>query len=368
MLFYILIYAIILLIYFLLKEKSTIPICIILCLLVCCRAMSVGTDTVGYIRLMQEGYYNIGIKDVVNWFQTGNYFKDSYFGSGALREFSFSFYISFLYSLFNNSAVVLNFTVCLILCLYLVAFKKKCSQNVALCLIIYISIYLFYSSFNTIRQSLATIVLVLGVLNVYQKNYLLAVVLLLLSGSIHASVVAILPIIILCFFIKLNKKFALGILCLLLIIFVLQIPLPIVNQIIPDNFGGRNYEQGLVDEAGAVFNVYIHYISFIFQAIMIFVFNWFFVRAKGKFSIFYNFWFIGIVLYLLLMKSPNIGRISEFFMVFQIFAIVLTLNEIKKGKQSQYKYSQYILFIYCIFWYSFYALRNWYGIQPYLLG
>lgn len=368
MLFFFLLYIVIFMLFVLLKRNSLMPILFILILLVLFRNDNVGSDFVGYVRLIGSGYYDISFNKLLSWFSHGGYYEDKTYGIGAIREFGFSLYIDLLYSLFNNAKIVINFTVILILMIFIYAFNKIFDkENVSLCLFVYVSIYIYFASFNTLRQSFAVSIIVLSGVYLYLKKHKKAFLLYLIACTIHFTATLILPFILISIYMpKLDKRIIIFVLSGLIILHLFRVDLFNLEDAIVYDVAGRNFSKGM-HEATLNYNVYIHYLSTIFMAFMSYVFVWFYSRCDDNIVLFYNLWFIGIVLYILLMKSPNVGRISEYFYAFQIFAIVSTVQKFKEKDITLYLQSQQLVSLYCILWYSFYALRNMYGLQPYII-
>lgn len=367
MLFFLLIYIVIIFLFFTLRQRSVLPILIILFLLAIFRNDNVGTDYLGYVYLINDGYYDITIEDIKSWFSFENYYNNSEYGSGAIREFGFSFYITILSYILDNAKYVLNFTVILISIIYVYSFKKIFNKYyAALCLFIYISIFLYYSSFNTLRQSFAISLFVLAGVFLYCKKYKAAIAFYLIACTIHFTAVLIFPVLLISFFIP---KHSMKIMKFILFVFILlyfYVNPAFLGSIIDDEIAGRSFYNGML-EANLSFNIYIYYLSAIFMCFMAYVFFWFYSRSGDKNILFYNLWFVGILLYILLMRSPNIGRISEFFYPFQIFAIVSTLQKFEvENNTALLMRGRQLLFSYCFLWYLYYSFRNMYGLQPYI--
>lgn len=186
-----------------------------------------------------------------------------------------------------------------------------------------------------------------------------------IAASIHMMTTFAIPILYICYFIpRINAKFAVIILAVLLFLEFLQVDL-LGLQKAEYVYGGRDLYYGM-REGVAAFNIYIHYLNILFQALMIYVFYWFCSKSQREHKLFFNLWFFGLVVYLLLIQSPNVGRFSEFFYVFQIFAIALSLQRMAFESPRLRKRGGQIFAIYCICWYCFYTIRNFYGLQPYL--
>lgn len=368
MLFFLIIYFIVFALYYSLHERSIWFILLILLLLVCFRGDEVGSDFLSYVHKIEIGYYDISIEQVKSWFSTHQYFEKDEYGTnaGAMREFGFSLYLTILNGVFNNPRLTINLTVIIIMLIYLLAFRKLCKSGMYICLFIYISTYMFYSSFNTLRQSFAVSFILLSCIYMYMKQYIRAILMGLIACTIHFATVLAFPICVIAYCLRINKKVALFILLILLFFFLAKIEVPFLINLLSDNVAGRDIQEGFVEGKRLAYNVYIFYLSFVFQGMMIYVFYWFYSNSNGQYSFFYNLWFIGIVIYLLLMSSPNVGRFSEYFYVFQIVAMTLTLLSLKENDYSKYVVGNQMLLIYCVIWYSFYALRNFYGLQPYI--
>ena len=367
MLFFLGIYIIVFLLYYYYKERSFVPIVIILILLVCFRSDTVGSDFLGYVRLISSGYYDITWAKLVAWFSKGDYFAKASYGTneGALREFGFSYYLMFLNGMFKNPKLTLNISIIVILGLYLYVFRKICREDSYICLFIFFSSYVFFSSFNTLRQSLAVAIVFMSISFLYLHKYKRFILFAIIACSIHFSATMVILVVALAYFMKIDIKYMVGILIILLLLSFLNLKIPFIVNSLPD-LAGRNFQRSFLQEGEASYNIYIHYLTTLFEAVMIYVFYWFYKNSDEQNSLFFKLWFIGIVLYLLLMSSPNVGRISEYFYVFQILAITLTLNQLKEVDEVKFMFAKQILIVYCSCWYAFYALRNWYGLQPYI--
>lgn len=365
MFFYIFIYILVAFLYYLYRSKAYPYISIVILLLAYFRPDNVGSDFIGYMRLIRENYYDVSLNEIVAWYSKFD-FQDRTYGIGASKEFGFSFLIMIIKSFVNNPRAIVNIVVTLILFVYIQSFKRICNkENIALCLFLYFSIFLFYSTLNTLRQSLSVAIIVFAISLLSTKKYIQTAMFVVIACTIHSSALIIAPILFI-YFIKIRFKVVYTVFSILLLLDLFNIKITYIIEIFPDDFMGKSVSSALWGEASSIYNQYIDYMSFVFNCIMVYVFCWFYKKANKDDMPFFSLWFIGLAMYIPLMISPNVGRLSEFLYVFQIFTIVKTLNYLKIADIKAYGYGIQLTFGYVFIWYMFYCLRNWYGIIPYL--
>lgn len=349
------------------QKKFYIVVPVLLVIFAYFRPDNVGSDFMGYSRMIEEGHYDIELDEVLGWYALGDYSADE---TKPVREFGFSFLICFLKILTDDSRLIISIIIALTYSIYLLAFRvifKKDVISINIAVFILFSIFIMYSSFNTLRQGLSISIVTLGSVLYIKKNWLPAIILLLIAPTIHFSATLIIPIVLISPYIKINIKWGIS---LLLIASVISVSgMDFFMKMIGDssNFAGRDLEHGW-NERKEAFNAIINGIQFIFNLFSIYIFYIYYKSSDVKARPFYNLWYAGLLIYILLISSANIGRIAEFLYVNLVFAISLTLKTYNKGftigGTPQYGILYQNMILYCIVWQSFYILRNFYGLQP----
>lgn len=366
MIFYLSVFIFFLLLFFSLRDKAYLPLVVLMLLLACLRSSTVGSDFPAYVRLINSGYYDISLTDVLKWYASEDFLEDRTYGSGAFREFGFSFLISFFKFLFKDPVFILNSLILLIITIFSISFYKILGRKEMVWgLLFYYGTYLFFSSFNTIRQSLAVSLVFMGACFFFKHRYIGAITLLLSAVTVHSSSLLVLPLFLLSK-IKLPNKVIVYSFVISLVISLFRFRLDFLFAFLPDSFAGNDYESNFYKEGLAQYNVYIHYMSFVFNLYTCYIFYWFYTRTSESYRFFYNLWYVGILLYILLMSAANVGRISEFFYVFLILAIPLSLIQFRDTESKEYQKAFQLAMVYLIGWHSYYIFRNWCGIVPYI--
>lgn len=365
MVFYIVIYILILCIYKLFnKSYAYVGIFLLAFFLACIRGTTVGTDYQGYLHHLNSGYYDIDIKDAIDWYMTGNY-SDNLRKYGSLREFGFALLMQFLKILFGSKGAVLA-CVFIVYFLYILSLKRifKNNRDLNLAAFILFSIFILYAPFNTLRQSLSVSVMMLGATFLYRRRWTPGILLLAVAATIHFSAVPAAALILAGLFLKLKPK-----LCTILLIaaagvYALNINIDKLVAVFPSDFGGRDISANF-EERTQIYNVYVHYITLLLILANIYIFYLSYKGYKEKNVNLYMWWFIGLFLYILLVQSPNVGRFTEFLYPFMAFAIPLSTRF--KVKKERRRYLDTVLLL-CMMWQGIYILFNWYGLQPFVLG
>lgn len=323
-----------------------------------------GSDYKGYCFLINSGHYEISLIDAINWYVNGDYSSQTY-EDGPLREFVFSLLISFL-SLFFKAETVVNIIVGITYLTYLCAFKRILHkwEDVSLAILITFSIYILYSPFNTLRQSLCVAIIVLGTTYVFSQQRSIGWLLLIIASTIHFTGIFAIAAILLSRVITIKPNVCRWCLIICSLLYLANYNFDFIVNMFSHNYAGRDIISTF-NEKYTIYNPYIHYINFVLIAIGIRVFDIFYTDCNDEDKPFFTMWFIGLILYIILIGSPNVGRISEFFYVFMSIAIVKTLTT---KIESERIYLTQWAFTYCALWQATYILRNWYGLQPYVIN
>ncbi len=367
MIIYIVFYVIVILI-FKYQKKAYIIIPSLLILFSLIRPENVGSDFTGYCRMIDENHYKIDLPSVIEWYALGDY-SSSDADSGVLREFGFSFLICFLKIFTQDSRLIVSIVIFLTYFLYIASIKivfKKDIESVNLAVFIAFSIFILYASFNTLRQGLSVSLAMFGCVLYLNKKTLIGIIFCLLAATVHFTVVIIFPILILSPYFKIKFKFSIILLLAACVISLLRID--VITSFIKDymDFGGRDVQHGW-NERKENYNAYVNVIQFVFNLYSIFVYTIFHDGYEKKTKAYFNLWYIGLLGYILLIPSPNVGRITEFLYIYMIISMPLALKKYRKdisatGKSLYIAKYQYVM-AYCVLWQMFYILRNFYGLQ-----
>lgn len=365
MLFYLFVFLTVALIYRVSPKYACFLIVAIMLVLAFFRSTKVGSDYEGYITLIESGYYGIDLLSAFNWYRGGDY-SDTTFGAGAFREFGFSLIISALSLIFSAKTIIFLLISLIYIC-YIIALKKVLInwEFVSLAIFILFLIYILYAPYNTLRQSLAISIFTLGSVYYISDAKIKGIILLLLASTIHFTAILTGVFVILSKWIKINPKICRIIFGVCLIVYLFNLNLDFFTKLLPDDFAGRDVGRGL-DERFEVYNVYVHILNFILMLFGVYIFNLFYIKSNSSERPYFMLWFFGLVLYILLIQSPNVGRISEYFYIFLSIATVLVLKRLRNKKSKKMLLDN--LIIYCFLWQFLYILYNWYGIQPYMLS
>lgn len=368
MIIYVIFYVIAFLI-FKYQKKAYIIIPALLVLFSFIRPENVGSDFAGYCRMIDENHYKIDLQSVIEWYALGDY-SSSEADSWVLREFGFSFLICFLKIFTQDSRLIVSIVIFFTYFLYIASIKivfKKDMESVNLAVFIAFSIFILYASFNTLRQGLSVSLAMFGCVLYLNKKTLIGIIFCLLAATVHFTAVIIFPIIILSPYFKI--KFKLSIILLLAACMMSLLRIDVITSFFKDymDFGGRNVQHGW-GEQKENFNVYVNVIQFAFNLYSIFVYTIFHDAYEKKTKAYFNLWYIGLLGYILLIPSPNVGRITEFLYIYMIIALPLAMKKNRKdisvvGHGIYIAKYQYVM-AYCVLWQMFYIFRNFYGLQP----
>lgn len=372
MLFYFLLFGILLYLYYWGGRNSSKWMIFILLIVVLFRSELTGTDTKGYIKNIGLNFYDISLESIMPYF-SGNMFGTRTYGEGAYREFVFSVIVTFINKITNNPFATIKIINIGILGIYYFSFKRvfeKENSYMSLAILIYVSCYLYFSQFNTLRQALATSLLFSGIC-FYVKNdrtkrdILLSGLLILLATFAHNTVFFVIPILLLsCFNIKEYVVWIVLFFALICDFFVIDV------LFFTDNIGYKqlysNIDSTFIKESRMSFNIYVHYFGFVLRLLFVITFCWLFHYAEKEERKVMNIWFAGLVLYILLIRGANISRFTEHLYCIQILIIPFIYYRIKNENIRIFNKISVLIFVYLIGWYVFYVRSNWYGIVPYV--
>ena len=370
MLFYLLILCFMFFIYKINKRNGYRIILIVLSVLIIFRSKTVGTDITGYMELITSGMYDVSIDDVILYFSVGD-FSSSAYGVNMLREPVFSIVVSILYSFINNAFLTMNVICIIILLIYYNALKivfKNNTEQITIGLFVYFATFLYFSMFNTLRQAFSTSFLMLGLAYYYKykdsgiKRFYVLIPLLLACLS-HTTAVFALPMFLISR-IRIKEFVIWIVLAIALIIDFFKIDVSDLFTYLESTNYSR-IEETFTRESIAGYNVYVHYLGFVFHLYLSFYFCWLYHYSLRDERRNLNIWLVGLLLYLILISAPNISRFSEHLYSIQIVIVPAILHRLRIEMHPKYSLTLLLTRVWLIGWFIFYLQSNWYGVVPY---
>jgi hypothetical protein len=262
----------------------------------------------------------------------------------------FSAYIS------NNDQVILFVTSFFVL-LGVGYFIYKNSNNVVFSLYLFVTLYLYFFSFNGIRQAIAISIVVSGFHLIRERSLFKYLIIVLIASLFHVTAVLMLSIYIV-YGIRLNKR---NISILLLFFFFTYFLLkPIINTILK-NITSLSYlaDKQLFEGSGLLFPL----ISLSVLTLLLFVR---FTEGSNKY---FDYLILMVIFSFLLsiisMEVSLILRLNYYLMIFYIIAIPYALRLIKDKKLRIIL--TYFTTIITMTYLIIRMTEGWHGIQPYLI-
>ena len=358
-----------------LKQRGEIIMVILLIALVACRSTKVGTDTADYVVEINQGVYSFNIDNVFDYYESDNVGKKAKGSSQSInsgREFVFAGIISFLLWIGIPAFAAMKLVSVLIIVMYYKALKMLLPRRyVVYGLLIYVGCFLYFTQFNTLRQSLACSFFFLSIAYFYKKEKVKSVFLMILALFSHsASFIAIflLPLgLIKC---EHNKRyrFMMLTLCVLLFTEIMDNQMGLLGGLFDyltaaDFMYSGHFETSSMDvfSMGPLEKLMVT----VFHVIIVACFLWTVKEKKSRECIIIeNFWFVGLALYILLVRSAIFARITEFYLQFQFIALPIAVATAISYKKFDRR-SKILVLSYILFSYWFYLQNHWYGVMPY---
>ena len=312
--------ALILCLFLLRKSKKGLISCTILLLLSGFRDVSVGTDTVNYLRSFNNPNSWERVNDFI-WVYINRFILDSG--------------LSFNYTLLVSSFIFL---------LMITLTARKLKVNVGLTLFYLTSLFYYFQSFNITRQFISISFVLYAFTFIKDKKLVLFLLFIFIASGFHFSAVFIIPF----YFISTKHQHpALVILVLASTFFVggFVSIISLLGKIKLDII----YNSVLVNDLDLGFslsrfllNVYVSYLVLL---------------NKGT-SLFINLFIVGVILLNLLAPFGYIGRVAYYFIIVQVVLLPeYQLLENKRLHAASIVYSL-VIFFYLLF-------NNNGGIYPY---
>jgi hypothetical protein len=304
------------------------------------RGESVGTDTANYLRGFR-GIRNAHFNEM---------FEIERWETGYVLLNKLSSYIS------DNDQVILFVTSVLAL-IGVGYFIYKNSNNVVFSLYLFVSLYLYFFSFNGIRQAIAISIIVSGFHLIRERSLFKYLIIVLIASFFHVTAILMLGIYFV-YGIRINKRnTSIILIFFFLLYFLLE---PIINTILM-NITSLSYlaDKQLFEGSGLLFPL----ISLSVLALLLFV------RLTEEPNKYFDY-LILMVLFsffvsIISLQVSLILRINYYLMIFYIIAIPYALRLVrdKKLRIILTYFSIVITLTYLIIR----MIEGWHGIQPYLI-
>lgn len=339
-----------------LKKILLVSIFILISLVVGLRAWIVGTDTISYI----QSYITIGSIPINELSGVGS------FAGNERLEIGFVYLIKLLNVVTNNPQILLLFEA---IFLYYTIFINinKYSLSPFFSVFLMITLGIFITSMNLLRQSIALGFCLLGYYFWCNNKYLSFWISILIGGLfIHRTAILFLLLFI-SKKIKFNNKAIYCTLIISIIFYYLYVPFfQLVYKIVPYYQNYQNsYNNFGSGKASAIFNI-------IFVLLVLFLGQW--AKNNGSFNkIFtYDRWnemsimlLLSVLFTFLSLRFTQVDRINVYFRAFYIFYIPNCIQILKNKNQKIFFTFIYIFIALIYFLYILIVKDNWSNIVPY---
>jgi transmembrane protein EpsG len=334
---------------------------ILLLLLATIRNESVGTDYSEYINAYNRKFnifLNYDYRLIID------YFSLSGINLHETRQLEpLWLAITYLVQLMGGSYYVLNFIIIfLVLLVYSYTFNKK-STHPSFSLLLYYSLFYYFISFNTIRQSVAYAFIILAYSYFQDKKWSLVIIYFTIAFLFHFTAIYALFVLIIPF-IKLKLKTTY---LLLILSFAIGFSF---RGIFQNNYFQNTIYYFYFNAEKLPIDIYITSFSFILQMLLYYIVT---NMNKKHFStcIFSQIWFWGLLFQNLFLNYIWIHRIIDYFLVAQLIAIPLYLPKYLPNYFSKYFYNLKInkhvalIMLLVILLFAFNIFFNRQGVVPY---
>lgn len=341
MLIYILYVIVFLFMLFIYKKDKNILIPILLLLVLnAFRGYSVGTDYAGYYNSYRSHLNTFFFDDLnINTFIIN-------IGSNKANELGWGF-LNYFGDKNNIAFYSINFFAISVILYFIYGTIRNQSPHFFFSLYLYLTLYLFFPSFNIIRQSIAIAIFAYSIRYINGNRPFIYLLFCLLASLFHSSAL-LLPLLYFLKYIKINSIY-----CIILLLFSFIIPIMQWDKYIiiflfdTDKFllysQYANMKIHGNNEMGSIMIMFL----FVIQTL---IFIYCCLRLKGSNNIYMTLWFIGIFILNITMNYSWLFRISGYFLIAQIIAMPLVVYgnkmDVKQTKKSYFIIVGYSLVLY----------------------
>lgn len=310
-------------------------------LLVMLRDINIGTDYKNYIRLLNQMSW-VDWKDLITYSQISG------------LEIGFAFCSKIVLSLSDKVSFVFGFWYC-ILFLLLNRFINQFSTKFFFSLYIFLTLSMYNQSFNILRQYIALAVFLFAFEYLVNGKTLKYILLVLLAGSIHISVLITLIFIVIRKFSNKMTKFTS--LTFIFISFILSmVGKPLINMVVSMTSYSTYLHREVASEVGVGLLINI----LIFTLLLFFYDSMCAKDTNNKYFLFASA--MSLSLNLFISDLAMIGRLMIFFKIFYIISVVRIIENFKINR-ALFETCIYLLFF---IYYSYSVSGTCFETSPYI--
>ena len=269
---------------------------------------------------------NIGtdLKNYKLFFEYNNIFKLKYLIT--FSEPGYALYSFIIFKLFSGSFRWLLIITAVISLIGPYHFIKKYSNNYLLSIIIYICLNYYIFLFSGLRQSIAISILLLSIDSIFNKRFIRFIIYLIVAIMFHKSSIVFLPAYFLnCFDIR--KKHIPILFIIIAVCFVLRFKIMHIFSLFLYD------EYSLLNNTNSGFKLLIVYLGF-------FIFITFFkervILENEKNKLFYNFFFIGMIIQIFASVEANAYRAALYYIISLVILLTSVENCFTERSKNMY--------------------------------
>jgi hypothetical protein len=229
---------------------------------------------------------------------------------------------------------------------------------------LYFMLYLFFPSFNIIRQSIAVAIFAYSIRYINEDRPFMYVLFCLLASIFHVSAL-LLPVLYFLKYIKINLACCIIFLLVSFVIPILNLDQPILSAVFDKNVLDAYANLHMVRDNNALNEMgYIMEMFLLIIPMLIFIYC---CLINGCNNIYMKLWLLGIFIQNFTMNYAWLFRITGYFLIAQIIALPLVVLSNKAGaRERQLSYFIIIGYSLTIFICKMYSGHD--GIVPYVLN
>ena len=271
-------------------------------------------------------------------------------------EWGFSILIWGIGIINKNPQFIMFIMSCINIIPVVIMLKNK-SNNFVISIYLYITMMLYYSAFNGIRQWIASVLLFCSLKYVIRKNLKKYIICVIIATTIHISALIMLPVYFIVNFKPFGKKFMLVIGIFIILSFTL---IPILS-----NFSilaqGTKYEayttQSAEDDGVNIFRVLVASIPVLIS------FFWYSkLKAENENRILINYSVLNVLIWILALTNTYMARFTMYFELYNLLLYPKIINILKKNE----KYVFVTIMCLCFFLYMSALLPVDSNLLPYV--
>lgn len=206
---------------------------------------------------------------------------------------------------------------------------KKYSKSFTLSVYLYITMMVYFSAFNGMRQWIASIILFWAIKYIWNDNFIKYFICVILASTIHISALIMIPV----YFIVKERPFGRKIFIIIILLIVVSMRLDSILDKFENITSGTRYESYTTinneDDGVNIFRVLVAFIPIIMS--FMYYMNY---KNDKKMNILINFAMMNFLVLCLATKSTYISRFSMYFEIYNLLLYPKFINGLKKGQRS----------------------------------